>query len=279
MKIIDTHRHLWDLDLFSYSWCRNIPALNRSFRMNDYREAIQHLNVTKSVHLEADVDEPWMLQETRHILALAAQDNLLQGVVACCRPEKKSFRAYLDQIAGEPALKGVRRVLHTQPDELSQSSLFIENIRSLADYGLCFDICVLARQLPLAFQLVRACPDVSFILDHCGNPLIREGLAKPWRAQMGEMALLPNLVCKISGIVTNADLDHWSTENLRPYVEHVLERFGWDRVIFGSDWPVCTLAASLTEWVEALMKITGTASLQDQEKLFWRNAERIYRLG
>jgi len=103
MKIIDTHQHLWDLDLFSYSWCKDIPRLNRSFRMQDYLEAARGLDLAKSVHLEADVDEPYMLGETRYILSLADQDNPLEGVVACCRPEKADFKTYLDQIAGHPS--------------------------------------------------------------------------------------------------------------------------------------------------------------------------------
>jgi len=277
-RIIDTHQHLWDLDLFSYSWCRSIPQLNRSFRIKDYMEAVRDLNVVKSVHVEADVDEPYMLQETEHLLALAEKDNVLEGVVACCRPESRDFPAYLDRIAQYSRVKGVRRVLHTQPDDLSQSRLFVDHIRLLPAYRLSFDICVLARQLPLALDLAGKCPDVSFILDHCGNPLVREGRLELWREQLSEVAALPNVTCKVSGIVTNADPDRWSCEDLSAPVEHVLQCFGWDRVMFGSDWPVCTLAASFREWTEALTKIVEQAPEEDQEKLFWRNAERIYRL-
>lgn len=166
MQIVDTHQHLWDTDFFLYGWLASVPSLNRSFRMSDYLAATKGLNVVKSVHVEADVDEPYMLDETRHILALADQpDNPLQGVVACGRPECKSFKAYLDKIAGHPKLKGIRRVLHTQPDDLGQGATFIQNVAALASYNLSFDICVLARQLPMAIQLVSQCPDIVFILD------------------------------------------------------------------------------------------------------------------
>jgi predicted TIM-barrel fold metal-dependent hydrolase len=143
VKIIDTHQHLWNLDLFRYSWLDRVPALRRSFRMEDYLCAAEGLDIEKSVHLEADVDEPFMLEETRHILVLSERNNPLQGVVACGRPERPRFGDYLDQIAGHPNLKGIRRVLHTQPDEVGQSSLFAENVRLLEYYGLSFDICVL----------------------------------------------------------------------------------------------------------------------------------------
>jgi L-fuconolactonase len=119
MQIVDSHQHLWDLDLFQYSWLRSAPSLNRSFRMADYLDATRGLNVVRSVHLEADVDEPWMLAETRHVLGLAdRQDSPLQGIVACCRPESPDFASYLEKIAGQAKLKGLRRVLHTEPDHL-----------------------------------------------------------------------------------------------------------------------------------------------------------------
>lgn len=291
MKIIDTHQHLWDLDLFSYSWLAGgepspasvagaRPVLNRSFRMPDYLAGTAGLGVEKSVHLEADVDEPFMLAETRHILALADQaDNPLEGVVACARPEQPTFRNYLDQIVGHPKLKGVRRILHTQPDALGQSSTFRDHVRSLAGYGLSFDICVLARQLPIAVALVKHCPDVTFILDHCGVPQVKEKVLEPWRAHIREIAAFPNVYCKVSGVVAYADSTSWTPEDLRPYVEHVIESFGWDRVMFGSDWPVCTLSATYRRWVEALLASTASASPSDRTKLFHNNAMRVYRLG
>jgi len=280
MQIVDTHQHLWDLDLFRYSWVKSIPVLNRSFRMSDYRAAVEGLNVVKSVHLEADVDEPYMLDETRHLLALAEQpDNPLEGIVACARPEHKDFRSYLDQIAGNRRVKGIRRVLHTQPDDVGQGAMFIRNVASLAAYGLSFDICVLARQLPIAIQLASKCPDVTFVLDHCGVPQVKEKNLDPWRSHIAEIARFPNVSCKISGLVAYADPQKWTAEDLRPFVENAIACFGWERVMFGSDWPVCTLAASYRQWVEALQAITRGAGDANQKKLFHDNAIRIYRLS
>ena len=280
MQIIDTHQHLWDLDLFRYSWLDSFPRLNRSFRMSDYQEAASGLEVLKSVHLEADVDEPYMLDETRHLLALAKQPaNPLDGVVACGRPESENFRSYLDKITGHPKLKGIRRVLHTQPDEVGRGSTFIKNVAVLSEYGLSFDICVLARQLPIAIDLVRKCPDTTFVLDHCGVPRVKERDLDPWRAHISEIATLPNVVCKVSGLVAYADLQSWKVLDLQPFVEHVIASFGWDRVLFGSDWPVCTLSASFAQWVDALKSITQPAGEQNQRKLFLKNAMRVYRLS
>ncbi len=279
MKIVDTHQHLWDLDLFRYAWLRQLPDLNRSFRMNDYLAATNGLAIEKSVHLEADVDEPFMLDETMHLLRLAdCADNPLEGVVACGRPESKEFKTCVDKIAGHPKLKGIRRVLHTRPDDLGQSETFIENVCSLAGYGLSFDICVLARQLPLAIRLVSQCPDVTFILDHCGVPQVRDKILDPWRSLIREIAKFPNVFCKISGLIAYADPNNWTAEDLRPYVDHAIECFGWDRVMFGSDWPVCTLSASYRQWVDVLLSLTRSAGEANQKKLFHDNAIRVYRL-
>jgi predicted TIM-barrel fold metal-dependent hydrolase len=280
VRIIDTHQHLWDLDLFSYAWLQSLPSLNRSFRMADYFQAVAGLDLEKSVHLEADVDEKYMLAETRHILSLAEQpDNPLEGVVACGRPERSDFRNYLEQILGRPKLKGIRRILHTQPDELAQGRTFKDNVRSLAVYGLSFDLCVLARQLPIAIRLAEYCPAVTFILDHCGVPQVKERILDPWRAHIREISGLPHVFCKLSGLVAYADPARWSPEDLRPYVEHVIECFGWDRVMFGSDWPVCTLSATYKQWVETLSLLTQSAGEEKRSKLFHDNAALVYRLG
>jgi predicted TIM-barrel fold metal-dependent hydrolase len=280
MNIVDTHQHLWDMDSHTYSWCKDNPALNRSFRMSDYKAAIQGLDIAKSVHVEADVDEPYMLAETLSVLALAEEkDNPLTGVVACARPENDGFTEYLDSIAGRPALKGIRRVLHTQPDELSRSTRFRENVRRLGDYHLSFDVCALARQLPLAMELVSHCPSVQFVLDHCGVPMVKERILDPWRRDIREISQLPNIACKISGIVAYADPAHWQPEDLRPYVEHCIDCFGWDRVMFGSDWPVCTQSATLERWLKALLDLTRTETEEHRRQMFYENAQRIYRLS
>lgn len=279
MRIVDTHQHLWDLDLFRYSWLDSVPSLNRSFRIDDYLGATGGLNVVKSVHLEADVDEPYMLDETLHLLRLAdLPGNPLQAIVASARPENADFPSHLAKISGYRRVKGIRRVLHTQPDFLAQGQGFIENVASLAGFGLSFDICVLARQLPVAINLVSHCPKVTFILDHCGVPSVKDGALDPWRLHIAQLAAFPNVLCKISGLVAYADPKHWTSEDLRPYVQHAITTFGWDRVMFGSDWPVCTMPASFQQWVEALMSITKDAGIANQQKLFHDNAVRVYRL-
>ena len=276
MRIIDTHQHIWELERFRYSWCSSVPSLNRTFALQDYVDASLGTGIEKTIHVEADVDEPFMLAETQYLLSLAASGSPIVGVVACARPETTDFPAYLEGIARHPKLKGVRRLLQAEADDLSAGSVFRDNVRLLGRYGLSFDICVLARQLPFAIALVRECPEVLFILDHSGNPQIAEGHIEDWRRDIGRLADYPNVSCKISGLVTQADRLRWTSEDLRPVVEHAIECFGWDRIMFGSDWPVCTLSASLRRWVETLIDLTAGAGEENQQKLFYDNAARIY---
>jgi len=280
MKIVDTHQHLWDKDLFHYAWLESLPRLNRSFRLSDYQEATRGHEIEKTVFVECDVDEQQVEDEALHILRLADQpDSRIAGVVASGRPEKGGFEAHLEKLRGQPKLKGIRRILHTHPDELGQGKTFIENVRKLEEYGLSFDICVLARQLPIAINLVSQCPGVTFILDHCGVPQVKERVMHPWREHIQEIARFPNVQCKVSGLVAYADPANWNPDDLRPFVNHVLESFGWDRVMFGSDWPVCTLAAGYRQWVETLFSLTQAAGETNQRKLFRDNAIRAYRLS
>lgn len=276
MKLVDTHQHLWDLEQFPCSWCAGIPKLNQSFRLSDYRAAASGVDVVRTVFMECDVDEPHQLDEARHIQTLSESDSLIAGIVASCRPERGGFREHLDELLKLPKLRGLRRVLHTQPDGLSQTPLFRENLNLLPAHRLTFDLCVLARQLPVGIDLVKSCPHVTFILDHCGVPDVKGRAFDPWKDRIRQLATLPNVHCKISGLVAYAEPDNWTVEDLRPWVEHVLEQFGWDRVVWGSDWPVCTLSSTLQCWVEAALTLTAGASQDEREKLFHRNAERIY---
>jgi predicted TIM-barrel fold metal-dependent hydrolase len=276
MRIVDTHLHLVYLGHFSYPWLDGAPVLNRPWPVAGYFAEAERLGIETALHMEVDVAEPDMEAETRFVL-----DRLhpvIGGAIAAARPEHTDFPAHLERLAALPGVKGIRRVLHTQPDELSQSELFAANLRRLAARDLCFDLCVRADQLPIGRALAARCPDVTFVLDHCGVPDIAGRGLDPWRDHISRLAELPNVNAKISGVVAYARPD-WTADDLRPYVEHVIESFGWDRVVWGSDYPVCTLTANLTRWVEATRTLIAGASIDEQAALLHANAERIYHLG
>jgi predicted TIM-barrel fold metal-dependent hydrolase len=278
MHLVDTHQHLWDLRQFPYSWCATIPMLNRNFGLDDYRAAAAGTPITKTVFMECDVDDPHQLGEAQHVQRLADAHPLIHGIVASGRPENDGFRAHVEALAQLPKIRGIRRVLHVVRDDLSLEPRFAENLRLLPDFGLTFDLCALPRQLANIRTLVERCPKVTFILDHVGVPDVKNHLIEPWSHGLARLAELPNVNCKISGLVAYADAATWTVEDLRPYLEHAVACFGWDRLVWGGDWPVCTLSAPLARWVEATHALTANANAEQRANLYHRNAERIYRV-
>lgn len=277
--IIDTHLHVIDQSVLRYPWLSQVAALNRDFSYRDYEREARRVGIGMALHMEVDVDPAQIEQETEQVGMLAAQpDSLIVGAIASCRPEEPDFAAYLERQRQNPLVKGFRRVLHVVPDEVSEGTLFRENLKRLSGTGLTFDLVVQPHQIPKAIALADLAPDVQFILDHCGVPDIKGGSEHPWREHVAEIARRPNVTAKISGVVAYADAENWTVETLRPYVEHVMEAFGWDRLVWGSDWPVCTLGGSLSTWVAATHALLEGASVEERTKLLSGNARRIWRL-
>jgi L-fuconolactonase len=177
-------------------------------------------------------------------------------------------------------IRGVRRLIQNQPDpDYVLKPAFLEAVRLLPKYNLSFDICIFHHQLPNTLEMVRRCPDVAFVLDHIAKPAIKTGLLDPWRQQIREMAAMPNVVCKLSGLTTEADHNAWTREQLRPYIDHVIESFGPHRVMYGGDWPVSELAGAYVRWLETLDWATASLSPSEKRDLFRNNAARAYRLN
>lgn len=273
IPIVDTHLHLIYPDQISYPWISEGHFLTGRWTIESYLIEARPLGIETVMHMEVDVAEADIEKETRHVLGL----NGVAGAVAACRPERGDFPAQLERLAAIPGVRGLRRILHEAPDALSQTALFAENLRRLPAYGLTFDLCLRYDQLSIGEALVRRSPDVTFILDHCGAQDIAIDRPGSWRDHIRSLARLPNLNAKVSGIMAYAGRG-WTVEQLRPYVEHVIDCFGWDRVVWGSDHPVVTRGGSLTDWVTATRKIIETASVDEQASLLNANARRIYRL-
>ncbi|MHA6297183.1 amidohydrolase family protein [Devosia sp. CAU 1758] len=273
MPIIDTHLHLIYPDRLSYPWISGPHPLNRHWTIEDYWTEAKPLGITAALHMEVDADEADIERETRFVL----EREGVVGAIAACRPESPDFPQQLDALAAIPGVRGLRRILHEMPDSLGQTPHFAENLRRLPAHGLSFDLCVRPDQLPIGQALIARCPDVTFVLDHCGAQDINVDQPGSWRENITSLSRLPNVNAKVSGIMAYAGPD-WSLDQLRPYVEHIIESFGWDRVVWGSDHPVVTLGGSLTDWVTAAREIVSGASADEQANLFNANASRIYRL-
>lgn len=277
--IIDTHLHLIYRDRLSYPWLAGVPQLDEDFRYARYALEAQRAGITDALHMEVDVAEVDIEAENLNVSALSeAEGSLIRGAISACRPERDDFVDFLERALGDPLIKGFRRVLHVVPDDVSLSPTFHENIRRLGEAGRPFDLCVRPDQIDKAIALADLAPDVQFVLDHCGVPAIKDRGEHPWRELIGEIARRPNVAVKISGVVAYADPATWTIDDIRPYVEHAVDAFGWDRVVWGSDWPVCTLTASLSIWVAATHALTLGCSADERERLFSANARRLWRL-
>jgi len=277
--IVDTHLHLINKSALTYPWLASVPALDRDFLYATYEADARRVGIEAALHMEVDVDPGEMERETSEVRQLSQKPgSLLKGAIAACRPEEDGFAAYLERQQADPLVKGFRRVLHVMPDELSEGAIFRENIRRLGGSRFTFDLCVLPHQIAKAIALADLVPDLQFVLDHCGVPDIRNGAEHPWRDHMSEIARRPNVIAKISGVVAYAD-QSWSVETLRPYVEHTIAAFGWNRIVWGSDWPVCTLGGDLATWVAATHALLNGCSLDERTKLLSANARRIWNLA
>lgn len=280
--IIDSHVHLWDPTRYRMPWLDNVPAINRPMGLHEYDVATDGIDVEGLVYLQVEVAPPYALLEARDLVALARHEPLIAGIVPWAPLEfGDGARYFLDElIALGPAIKGVRRIVQDEPDpEFCLQPGFIRGNQLLGEMGLVSDICCNYRQLAQNVELVRQCPETRFVLDHIAKPNIRGGELEPWASQMRDLAALPNVVCKISGVVTEADHASWTASEIEPYVTHALEVFGEDRVLFGSDWPVATLASDYARWVETLDELTQDLSDAAKRKLWSENAKNVYQLG
>jgi predicted TIM-barrel fold metal-dependent hydrolase len=279
--LIDTHLHLIYRNSLAYAWLGNEPALAaRDWTYELYAAEAHPLGVTDCLHMEVDVIEADIDREVEFIRSLAGSPfRRIRAAVANARPEEASFAAQIDRARADPFVRGFRRILHVVPDDLSRTRIFRENVNRLAGTGFTFDICVRADQLGIAAELVDACPGVTFVLDHCGGgSTSRPDLFAAWKTALVELARRPSVVVKVSGVIATVG-DGWTQDDLRPVVETTIEAFGWDRAVWGSDWPWSAQHASLTDWVEATHRLVEGASETEREKLFYRNATRIYGIG
>lgn len=281
LPILDTHQHLWDLTRLRLPWLDGGGKLAVSHVLSDYEKATEGLNVVKTVYMEVDVAEENLDREAEYVLALCQRaETRMVGAVIGGRPASDSFPAYVARYKDSPYIKGVRQVLHGgTPAGYCLTEAFVRGIRLLGEAGLRFDICIRSEELLDAAKLLDLCPNTRFVLDHCGNANVQATDRTQWQRDITEVAQRPNVICKISGIVASAKPDAWTSDDLAPIIRHCAEVFGKDRIIFASDWPVCTMAATLRQWVEALQSIVSDWSEADQRKLFYDNAVRFYELA
>jgi predicted TIM-barrel fold metal-dependent hydrolase len=278
--LIDTHQHLIYPDLSNYGWTAGIPALaDKAFPLEAYQDLAGADEVGGTLFMEAGVDDADYQAEARFVSGLAEQkSSRIVGIIASCRPETDDgFEAWLDE-CGSMNVVGLRRILHVMPDDLSKSETFRRNVREIGRHDLVFDMCFLAGQLPIAAELAAACDNTRLVLNHCGVPDIAVGGLDPWRDHISTLAALPNVSCKLSGIMAYCAPGEASHEAIKPYVDHVLEAFGPGRIVWGSDWPVVNLANGLPDWLAVTRTILEGLSEDEAVKIARVNASKVYGL-
>ncbi|MFF6981567.1 amidohydrolase family protein [Streptomyces sp. NPDC008343] len=277
MTTVDAHHHVWDLSVRDQDWIAGpeLQPLRRNFTVDDLASEAQAAGVDRTVLVQTVT----VAEETPEFLALAAEHELIAGVVGwtdLTRPDVADELARLRELPGGRYLKGIR---HQVQGESDPGWLLRADVRrglaAVAEAGLVYDLVVLPRQLPACAKAAASLPELTFVLDHLGKPPIASGAREPWTSDVRALAVLPNTVCKLSGMVTEADPVSWTVDDLRPYADVVLEAFGPQRLMFGSDWPVCTLAAPYGQVLATAQELTGP---DDRTHIFETTATRVYDL-
>lgn len=281
IPIVDTHQHLCYTGrlAYAYPWTSIRPSQpGRTFAYDDYLREAAGSGIGSTVFVESTAMDPSGHDETAFVDSLSSSPgSMIDGIVAAAWPETDDFLAELDGFEGKRVV-GVRRILHVEPDGLSREPRFRENLRRLPERGLTFDLCLLARQLPIGIELAKACPEVQFVLDHCGVPDIASANPGRWREHLLRLAEMPNVNCKVSGLLAYCAPQDAVLDVVRPFIEHSIEAFGWDRVVWGSDWPIVETTSTLRDWVSITRQVVAGGSEANQHKLFHLNAKRIYKL-
>ncbi|HLW96301.1 MAG TPA: amidohydrolase family protein [Solirubrobacteraceae bacterium] len=261
-ELLDTHVHFWDPASRHHDWLAEVPELQRRFGPEDYEAGAQH--VAGAVFVQADCRDEEGLDEVRWVAGLAAEHSFIKGIVAFAPIHLGSDAApALEALREFPLVVGVRRLLQGRPAEEIVDKRLVDGVRLLSRYGFTFDVCATHDQLPAVAELVRSCPETSFVLDHLGKPPIIEGSLDPWRADISAISQHRNVTLKLSGLITAAP-SRWTESDLRPYLEHCLEVFGPRRCMVGSDWPLVLLRTTAAHWFELVLDLVEGLSAAEQ---------------
>lgn len=271
---LDSHHHLWRYDPAEYSWIgENQARLRRDFLPEDLKDSLADIDGVVSVQARQSVEE------TDVLLEHAEKWDFIRGVVGWLPLGDGDIGTHLERYAAHPKLKGLRHVIQDESDDdFILGHDFNRGIDKLLAYGLTYDILVYERQLPQVIRFVDLHPYQTFVLDHAGKPRIADEEMEPWRSQMQELAERVNVYCKISGLVTEAKPGQWKNEDIIPYIDAVVDLFGPERVMFGSDWPVCLLEIEYPDWVNLCAGYIASYSQSERRRFWAETAKEAYRL-
>ena len=280
IPLLDTHQHLVYRNEANYSWTKDIPPLaTEDFTVDSYLSLTKDLGIGGTLFMETGVDDPDYQKEAHFIKSLMDDTkNGIKGLILSIRPEENdNFDSWLEETLSM-GVSGFRRILHVMPDDTSKSEVFRNNVKKIGNAGKPFDICYLPTQLNIAIDFAKACDDMHLVLNHCGVPSIAVGEIDQWGKDIKELSQLPNVICKLSGLMAYCAPGTSSLETIKPYVDHVLNCFGADRIVWGSDWPVVNLGKGIQEWIKVTREILSNLSESEAESIGYLNAQNIYKV-
>jgi L-fuconolactonase len=274
--IIDAHHHLWKFNEADYAWMdKSMSILKKNYLPADLEKQLGGTDVVGTVVVQARQN----LDETRWLLEMAGRYPFIKGVVGWFDLCSENLQAQLNEFTDDPRLVGARHVIHDEPDDdFMLMPAFVKGMEKLVQYNLSYDLLLFPKHLQRAFELVSLFPDQRFVLDHLSKPFIKASILDPWREEIIALASQPNVWCKISGMVTEADHEHWKYEDFIPYLDTVIEAFGTDRIMLGSDWPVCRLAGEYHQVMDIPARYFNDLDPSDREKIFSLNCIECYEL-
>jgi L-fuconolactonase len=274
-KRIDSHQHFWKFDPIRDSWIDDsMQKIQRDFLPEDLLPLLTENKFQGCVAVEADQSE----DQTNFLVDLASKNNFIKGVVGWVDLLDKNVSERLNHFSVNKIIKGFRHVVQAEADDFMLRNDFRNGITALKEFDFTYDILIFHRQLPAAIDLVNRFPNQKFIIDHIAKPNIKSGEIESWKKNIQEIAKAANVSCKVSGMVTEADWNSWKTADLKPYLDVVFDNFSTDKILFGSDWPVCNVASNYTEVADALDDYLRQFSIQEQNKIWYENAKAFYKL-
>lgn len=278
--IVDSHVHLWDPGRLSYPWLRGHATLNRPIGLEEYARATAHTPVDAMVFVQAEAERGAGLEEAQWVAELARQDPRIRAIVAWAPLYKGlAVREDLQKLRDVDLVRGVRQIIQFEPDlDFCLSESFLAGVGLLAEFDLSFDICVDHRHMGRIVEFAMRLPKVRMVLDHIGKPDIRGRALQPWLGHLRELAALPHVWCKVSGVATEAHHDAWTRAELARYIEPALDAFGFTRTLYGSDWPVSTDAIAYDEWIALLDDLLAGVPAAQRQRFWSDNAREFYRL-
>ncbi len=281
IKLLDTHQHLVYRNVANYSWTKDIPPLaNENFTIEDYIKLTEGLGIGGTLFMETGVDDPDYKNEAEYVQKLSQNpQNGIKGLIVSIRPEEESeFNTWFEKTI-DMDVAGYRRILHVMPDETSLSQTFINNVKKIGKAQKPFDICYLPTQLSIAYDFAKNCDETHLVLNHCGVPSIAAGEIDQWKKDIKKLSELPNVTCKLSGLMAYCAPGTSSQETIQPYVDVVTECFGANRMVWGSDWPVVNLGKGLQEWISVTRNILSNFSNDEAISIANANAQKIYKVN